>query len=170
MGDLVGEHPVLAELEHRVAGVVAELLHRVEHVDRETFERAVDAGEPQDRVGGAGRLVEERGLGELADLGAHPVAELHGDLDVAGLVPALAGHVELERERRCRSSSKSKLVRPAPSSAWISPTKMPCISLRAASGAAGRSGSSLAEPVLRSADLASWRGSHHASSIVTYEA
>ena len=39
-------------------------------------------------------------LGELADLGAHVVAELAGDLDVAGLVPALPGHVELQRERR----------------------------------------------------------------------
>src|SRR5436190_3553044 len=69
--DLVGEHPVLARRQHRVAGVVTEELHRVEHVDGEAFERAVDAGEPQQRVLGAGRLVEERGLTELADLGAH---------------------------------------------------------------------------------------------------
>ena len=33
VGDLVGEHPVLAELEHRVAGDVAELAHRVEDVE-----------------------------------------------------------------------------------------------------------------------------------------
>ncbi len=33
MGDLVGEHPVFAELEVRVAGDVAELLHLREHVD-----------------------------------------------------------------------------------------------------------------------------------------
>ena len=31
--------------------------------------------------------------------GAHPVGELAADLDVAGLVPALAGHVELQLER-----------------------------------------------------------------------
>src|SRR5690606_6646285 len=31
-------------------------------------------------------------------LGAHVVAELDGDLAVAGLVPALAGHVELQLE------------------------------------------------------------------------
>ncbi len=36
--------------------------------------------------------------------------------------------------------AKSQQVRPAPSSAWISPTKMPCISARAASGASGRAG------------------------------
>ncbi len=100
MGDLVGEHPVLAELEDRVARVVAELLHRVEDVDREAFERTVHAAEAQDRVGVARRLVEERRLAVLADLGAHVVAELHRDLAVAGLVPALAGHVELELERR----------------------------------------------------------------------
>ena len=78
----------------------AELPHGVEHVDGEALERPVHAGEAQDRVGVAGRLVEEGRLGELADLGAHPVAELHRDLAVAGLVPALAGHVELELERR----------------------------------------------------------------------
>ncbi|HEV7761348.1 MAG TPA: hypothetical protein VGO78_20225, partial [Acidimicrobiales bacterium] len=100
MGHFVGEHPVLAELEHRVARQLAELLHRVEDVDREALERAVDAGEPHDRVVGAGGLVEERLLGELADLRTHPVAELHRDLAVAGLVPALARHVELQRERR----------------------------------------------------------------------
>jgi hypothetical protein len=100
VGDLVGEHPVLAELEDRVAGDVAELLHGVEHVDREALERPVDTGEPQHGVGVARRLVEERGLAELTDLGAHVLAELHRDLAVAGLVPALAGHVELEGEGR----------------------------------------------------------------------
>ena len=80
--------------------IVAELPHGVEHVDGEALEGAVHAGEAQHRVGVAGRLVEEGVLGELADLGAHPVAELDGDLAVAGLVPALAGHVELELERR----------------------------------------------------------------------
>ena len=57
--------------------------------------------------------------------------QLDADLDVAGLVPRLAGHVELQR--RTGMSSKSWQVRPAPSSAWISPTKIPCISERAAS-------------------------------------
>ena len=114
VGDLVGEHPVLAELEHRVAGDVAELAHRVEDVDGQALERPVHAGEAQHGVGVAGGLVEERRLGELADLGAHPVAELDGDLAVAGLVPALAGHVELELEgdlarcpRRCRCRPRS---------------------------------------------------------------
>src|SRR3546814_12110027 len=88
--DLVGEHPVLAELEHLVAGHVAELAHRVEHVDGEPLERTVHPGEPQDRIRVAGRLVEEGVLGELADVGAHVVAELDGDLAVASLVPALA--------------------------------------------------------------------------------
>src|SRR4029079_5190424 len=54
----------------------------------------------QDRVRGARGLEQEGGLGELTDLGAHPVAELHGDLDVASLIPALPGHVQLEGERR----------------------------------------------------------------------
>src|SRR5207302_6494709 len=36
--------------------------------------------------------------GELADLCAHPVTELHRDLAVTGLVPALPGHVELQLE------------------------------------------------------------------------
>src|SRR5205085_9697378 len=70
------------------------------HVDGESLERPVHAAQPQDRVRRAGRLVEERRLGVLADLGAHPVAELHRDLDVTALVPALPRHVELERERR----------------------------------------------------------------------
>ena len=98
VGDLVGEHPVLAELEHRVAGDVAELAHRVEHVDGEPFEGAVHAGEAQHGIGVAGGLVEEGALAELAELGAHVAAELDADLAVAGLVPALAGHVELELE------------------------------------------------------------------------
>ena len=102
VGDLVGEHPVLAELEDRVAGLVAELLHRAEHVDREALERAVHAAEAQHRVGVARGREEERRLGVLTDLGAHVVAELDRDLAVAGLVPALARHVELELERRRR--------------------------------------------------------------------
>src|SRR5262245_40078266 len=36
--------------------------------------------------------------------------------------------------------SKSQHVRPAPSRAWISPTKMPCMRARAASAESGRSG------------------------------
>src|ERR1700694_2083812 len=35
----------------------------------------------------------------FADLDTHVVTELHADLDVSGLVPALAGHVEVHRER-----------------------------------------------------------------------
>ena len=52
------------------------------------FEGAVDAGQAQHRVGAARRLEQHGVLGELADLGAHPVAQLDADLDVAGLVPA----------------------------------------------------------------------------------
>ena len=63
---------------------------------------------------------------------------------MASLVPALAGHVELELERAPASRrvpvSKSQQVRPAPSSAWISPTKMPCIRPRAPSGASASRG------------------------------
>jgi len=51
--------------------------------DGEALEGAVDAGQPEDRVGVAGRLVEEGRLGELADLGPHPLAELDRDLGVA---------------------------------------------------------------------------------------
>ena len=79
---------------------LAEVAHGVEHVDGEAFEGPVHAGEAQHRVGVARRLVEQRLLGELADLGAHVLGELHRDLDVAGLVPALPGHVELQLERR----------------------------------------------------------------------
>src|SRR3546814_1996062 len=68
VGHLVGQHPVLAELEHRVAGQVAELLHGVEDVDGEALEGAVDARQAQDRVGVARGLEEERVLAELADL------------------------------------------------------------------------------------------------------
>ena len=96
----VGEHPVFAELEDRVAALAAKVLHRVEHVDRQAFERAVHAAQAQHRVGVARGGEQERRLGVLADLGAHVVAELHGDLAVTGLVPALARHVELELERR----------------------------------------------------------------------
>ena len=38
VGDLVGEHPVLAEVEDGVTGQVAEVAHRVEHVDGEALE------------------------------------------------------------------------------------------------------------------------------------
>ena len=62
-------------------------------------------------------------------------------------------------------SSKSKHVRPAPSSAWISPTKMPCINERERSAAAGRSVAIFAGPVLRAAILAP-RGSKIRSSIL----
>src|SRR5207237_5610065 len=40
--DFVGEHPVLAELEHRVVRLAAALLHRVEYVDRQPSECALD--------------------------------------------------------------------------------------------------------------------------------
>ena len=78
--------------------LVGEVPHRGEHVDGEALEGPVHAGQPEHRVGVAGGLEERDGLAVLADLGAHVVAELHRDLDVAGLVPALAGHVELQRE------------------------------------------------------------------------
>ena len=99
VGHLVGQHPVLGEAQDRVVHVVGEVAHRGEHVDGEAFEGAVDAGQPEHRVGVAGGLEQRDGLAVLADLGPHVVAELHRDLDVAGLVPALAGHVELQRER-----------------------------------------------------------------------
>ena len=99
MRDFVGEHPVLAELEHRVVRLAAELLHRVEDVDRQPFEGAIDSAQTQHRVGVA-RSREEKGrFGVFADLAPHMVAELHRDLTVARLVPALACHVELQRER-----------------------------------------------------------------------
>ena len=100
MGHLVGEHPVLAEVQDGVAGGIAEVAHRVEHVDGQAFERAVHAGEAQHGIGVARCLVQQRLLAELADLRAHVVAELAADLDVASFVPALPGHVELQRERR----------------------------------------------------------------------
>ena len=99
MGDLVGQHPVLAEVEDRVGERAAEVAHRGEHVDGKALERPVHAGEAQDRVLVARRFEQQRLLGELAELGAHVIGELHRDLDVASLVPALPGHVELELER-----------------------------------------------------------------------
>ncbi len=48
-------------------GAGAVVAHRVEHVDGETFERPVDAGEAQDRIGVARGLEEQHLLGELAD-------------------------------------------------------------------------------------------------------
>ena len=96
---LIGQHPVLAEVQDRVAGGAAELAHGVEHVDGQALERPVDTGQTKDGVGVAGGLEQQGLLGELADLGAHVLGELHRDLHVAGLVPALAGHVELELER-----------------------------------------------------------------------
>src|SRR5437667_6518540 len=97
--DLVGEHPVLARRQYGIPRVVTEELHRVEHVDRQALERTVHAREAQQRILRAGRLVEERRLAELADLGAHVLGELHRDLAVARLVPRLPGPVELELER-----------------------------------------------------------------------
>ena len=73
VGDLVGEHPVLAELEHRVARLGAELLHGAEDVDREALEHAVHAAEAQHRVGVARGGEQEGRLGVLTDLGAHVV-------------------------------------------------------------------------------------------------
>ena len=100
VGDLVGEHPVLAEVQDGIAGGITEVAHRVEHVDGQTFEGAVHAGEAQDGIGVARRFVEQHLLAELADLRAHVLAELAADLDVTGFVPALPSHVELQRERR----------------------------------------------------------------------
>ena len=99
VGHLVGQHPVLAEAQHGVAHLVGEVAHRGEDVDGQAFEGAVHAGETEHRVGVARGLEQRDGLGVLADVGAHVVAELDRDLDVASLVPALAGHVELQRER-----------------------------------------------------------------------
>ena len=51
MRDLVGQHPVLTEAEHRVAHLVGEVAHRGEDVDRQALEGAVHAREAEDRVG-----------------------------------------------------------------------------------------------------------------------
>ena len=99
VGHLVGQHPVLAEVQHRVVHVGGEVAHGGEHVDGQALERTVDAGETEHRVGVACGFEQRHGLAELADLGAHVIAEPQADLDVTGLVPALAGHVELHRER-----------------------------------------------------------------------
>ena len=45
VGDLVGEHPVLAEEQDGIVRAGAEVAHGVEHVDGEAFEGTVDAGE-----------------------------------------------------------------------------------------------------------------------------
>ena len=79
---------------------VAVLPHRVEHVDGQALEGAVHTTQPEDRVLVAGGLEQHHLLAELADLRAHVLGELHRDLDVTGLVPALARHVELQLERR----------------------------------------------------------------------
>ena len=98
VGDLVGEHPVLAEPQHRVGDLLGEVAHRGEDIDGEAFERPVHAGQAEHRIGMARRFEQRDALGVLADLTAHVLAELEGDLAVASLVPALAGHVELHRE------------------------------------------------------------------------
>ena len=100
MGHLVGQHPILREAHHRVLSRDAEVAHRVEHVDGQTFESAVHATQAEDGIVGTSGLEEEGVLGELAQLDAHVVEQLHRDLAVAGLVPRLAGHVELELVRR----------------------------------------------------------------------
>ena len=116
VGDLVGEHPVLAELEVRVAGEIAELLHLGEHVDRQALEGAVDTGEPQDRIVRAGRLEQDGVLRELSEFGAHPGGQLDADLHVPRLVPRLARHVELEFEgdRVVGAVAAREVVRRAP--------------------------------------------------------
>ena len=99
MGDFVGQHPVFAELEVLIAGQIAELFHCGEHVDGQAFESAVHASETQHRIGAARRFEQHGVLGVLADLAAHPIAELHADFYVTSFVPTLAGHVELQRKR-----------------------------------------------------------------------
>ena len=98
VGDLVGQHPVLAEEQHGVVDHVPVVPHGVEHVYGQALQGTVHPGEAQHGIGVAGRLEEEGLLGELPYLGAHVLGELDRDLDVAGLVPALAGHVQLELE------------------------------------------------------------------------
>src|SRR2546423_1240225 len=96
VGDLIGQHPVLAQRHDRVAAFHAELAHGVEHVDGQPLEGPVDAGQAQERVVGATRLEQEHRLGVLADARAHVLHQLEGDLAMAGLVPRLAGHVKAE--------------------------------------------------------------------------
>ena len=98
MRDLVGEHPVLAELEHRVTGDGSEVLHCGEHVDGETLECPVDTGETKDRVGVARRFIQQGVLGEFAQFGAHVIGQHHRNFAVARLVPTLTSHVELQFE------------------------------------------------------------------------
>ena len=100
VGDLVGEHPVLTEVQHWVVHVLGEVAHGREHIDRQAFQRAIDTSETKHGIGVAGSLEQGDGLAELADVGAHVVAEEQADLDVASFVPALARHVQLQRERR----------------------------------------------------------------------
>ena len=68
VGHLVGEHPVLAEAQHRVAHLVGEVAHRREDVDGEAFEGAVDTGETEHRIGVASGLEQRDGLAEYSPI------------------------------------------------------------------------------------------------------
>ena len=99
VGHFVGEHPVLGVVQHVVVHLDGEIAHGGEHVDGQTLECPVHAGEAEHRVGMAGGLEQGNGFAELTDVGAHVVAEFQTDLHMAGFIPALAGHVELHGER-----------------------------------------------------------------------
>ena len=114
VGDLVGQHPVLAEAEDGVAAGLAELPHRVEDVDGQALEGPVDAGQAQDRVGVAGRLVEERASRRTRRSRCPCARRACTEISVWRASSQHWRAMSSLRAKGASSSSKSHTVRPAP--------------------------------------------------------
>src|SRR5437867_1285212 len=100
VGDLVGQHEIDRALDDGIADLARDVDQLVEDVAGQALEATIDAGHTSGRVFSAGAPPEDGGLGELADVTAQVLEQSQVDLDVARLVPDLAGHVQRELPRR----------------------------------------------------------------------
>ena len=82
--------------------------------------------------------------------------------------PSLPAASSCARRAESPAVRKSWQVRPAPSSAWISPTKMPCMSARAAVLASARLGTNRFDFAVGPSLPSALRGSFMRSAMVTW--
>src|SRR4029453_8492331 len=96
VGDLVGEPEVPRPLQDGIAHLPGDVDELVEDVAGQALEAAVHARHPGGRVLRAGAAPEDGRLRELAHIAVEVLEEPEIDLQMAGLVPHLAGHVHGE--------------------------------------------------------------------------
>ena len=96
MRDFVRQHVIDRAFDHLVAVFLRDPDQLLEDVARQSFETAVDSGDPRRGILGLGAAPQHLGFDVVARLGAHIFEQELEDFGVARFVPDLARHIELE--------------------------------------------------------------------------